>query len=91
MEIDVFTNLISTIGFPIAACIALFYMCKQFIEQMQKTNDDNRASINEISKSISEMNLTLSKLDSTLDKIYTKLDNLDDRVNDLEKAKHAAG
>lgn len=89
MEIEVLTNLISSIGFPTAACIALFYICKQFIDQMQRTNEDNRTNINDISKSISEMSITLNKLDNTLDKIYTKLDNLDDRVNNLENAKHA--
>ena len=76
-EIDAVLQVINTVGFPIAACVALFYMCNKFIEQMQANNEENR-------KSISEMSATLSKLDATLDKIYTKLDQLNDRINSLE-------
>ena len=84
MELDVLTQLISTVGFPIAACIALFYICKTFIDRLMKVQDDNAAALQ-------SMNVTLAKLDSTLDKIYSKLDSLDDRISKIEKTgNHAA-
>ena len=76
-EVEPILQVINTVGFPIAACVALFYMCSQFIQQMQASNEENR-------KSISEMSATLGKLDATLEKIYTKLDQLNDRINSLE-------
>ena len=80
METDIIVQLIGQLGFPIAACIALFYMCNSFIKQMMSSNESNQKSIN-------EMNATLTKLDSTLEKIYDKLDQLDDRINILESTK----
>lgn len=80
METDIIVSLIGQLGFPIAACIALFYMCNSFIKQMMSSNEANQKSIN-------EMNATLTKLDSTLEKIYDKLNQLDDRINILESTK----
>lgn len=80
METDIIVQLIGQVGFPIAACIALFYMCNSFIKQMMSSNESNQKSIN-------EMNATLTKLDSTLEKIYDKLNQLDDRINILESTK----
>lgn len=80
METDIIVQLIGQLGFPIAACIALFYMCNSFIKQMMSSNESNQKSIN-------EMNATLTKLDSTLEKIYDKLNQLDDRINVLESTK----
>ena len=33
------TNIISTLGFPIAACIALFIGCKYMLDNQQKNTD----------------------------------------------------
>lgn len=84
METDILVQLIGQLGFPIAACVALFYMCNSFIKQMMSSNEQNQASIK-------EMSATLSKLDSTLEKIYNKLDQLDDRINTLENNTGANG
>ena len=78
MEYETITQLISNVGFPIAACIALFYICKTFIDRLMKVQDDN-------AKALQDMNATLVKLDSTLDKIYNKIDSLDDRISSIEK------
>ena len=79
METDIIVQLIGQLGFPIAACVALFYMCNTFIKQIMESNAQNQKSIN-------EMSATLTKLDSTLDKIYNKLDQLDNRINILESS-----
>lgn len=39
MDITNVTTMISTLGFPIAACIALFVGCKYMLDNQQKNTD----------------------------------------------------
>ena len=39
MDISSVTTVISTLGFPIAACIALFVGCKYMVDNLQKNTD----------------------------------------------------
>lgn len=39
MDISGVTTVISTLGFPIAACIALFVGCKYMLDNQQKNTD----------------------------------------------------
>lgn len=39
MDISVISTVISTLGFPIAACIALFVGCKYMLDNQQKNTD----------------------------------------------------
>lgn len=39
MDISGFSTIISTLGFPIAACIALFVGCKYMLDNQQKNTD----------------------------------------------------
>lgn len=39
MELSSVTTVISTLGFPIAACIALFVGCKYMLDNQQKNTD----------------------------------------------------
>lgn len=55
MDIQAFTNLISTIGFPIAACCAIFYM-------MNKEREDHKNEVDSLKGVISNINETLSAL-----------------------------
>lgn len=52
MDIGVISQLVTTIGFPIAACVALGYYVKHnndaHREDMNKMIDDNRKQISEI-------------------------------------------
>lgn len=55
MDISAITTLISTIGFPIAACIAIFYM-------MNKEREDHKNEVDSLKGVISEINQTLAGL-----------------------------
>ena len=59
-------SLISTVGFPIAACIGLAFFCKYMIDQNNhnvekmfemyaKANDENRAAIEACTKAIEKL------------------------------------
>lgn len=55
MEVSEITTIISTIGFPIAACIAIFYM-------MNKEREDHKNEVDALKGVISEINQTLAAL-----------------------------
>ena len=55
MDIQTVSQLISTIGFPIAACIAIFYM-------MNKEREDHKNEVNDLKTVIADINSTLSAL-----------------------------
>lgn len=55
MDIQGITQLISTIGFPIAACIAIFYM-------MNKEREDHKNEVDALKGVISQINETLAAL-----------------------------
>lgn len=55
MDISEITTIISTIGFPIAACIAIFYM-------MNKEREDHKNEVDDLKGVISEINQTLASL-----------------------------
>lgn len=55
MDINTWSQLISTIGFPIAACCAIFYM-------MNKEREDHKNEVNTLKDVISNINETLASL-----------------------------
>ena len=55
MDIQTVSQLISTIGFPIAACVAIFYM-------MNKEREDHKNEVNDLKGVIADINSTLSAL-----------------------------
>lgn len=55
MDIQTISQLISTIGFPIAACCAIFYM-------MNKEREDHKNEVSTLKDVISNINETLASL-----------------------------
>ena len=55
MDVSSWTTVISTIGFPIAACCAIFYM-------MNKEREDHKNEITTLKDVISNINETLAAL-----------------------------
>lgn len=55
MDISTWSQLISTIGFPIAACCAIFYM-------MNKEREDHKNEVADLKGVIADINETLSAL-----------------------------
>lgn len=55
MDVQTVSQLISSIGFPIAACCAIFYM-------MNKEREDHKNEVNTLKDVISNINETLASL-----------------------------
>lgn len=65
---DVILSAIGSVGFPIVACCALFYLYDKTISKLTYTLD--------------KVTTTLDKMDNTLEKVMDKIDNLEKRVNE---------
>lgn len=63
MDANAFTTLVSTLGFPIVCCGALFW----YVNKTQKEfTDKMEDSIEQLNKSINEMNSTIAQLITTV-------------------------
>ena len=69
MELTQLTPIISSLGFPIAACIALFYY-------LNKERENHKEEIDALRNCINENNNVLSALKTLLESIERRLDNL---------------
>lgn len=61
MEIDVITQLISTLGFPIAACIYMAY-------SGERTRKDHKEEVSKVTEAINEMRVAITALTESLRK-----------------------
>lgn len=59
MEVDVITNLIGTLGFPIACVIAMFYM-------WNKEREEHKNEMNTITEALNNNTLVIQKLVDSL-------------------------
>jgi len=55
MDISTVSQLISSVGFPIAACIALFW-------QMNKQNEQHKAEMDSLKEALEQNTLAINKL-----------------------------
>lgn len=62
---------ISTVGFPIVACIAMFYFAftmineiKSMVEKNNETNYDIATTLKEVTKEITDIRIQIAKLES---------------------------
>lgn len=78
MEIDAIINLITTLGFPIAVCILLFWYVWQVYKKSEKREDELRAEIRENQ----EANREIVKV------LATYAEKLDVIQDDVEQIKH---
>lgn len=65
------TQMISTLGFPICASIALFFGCKFLLDQQQKTTD---RMFEMYDKANSQNREAIEKLTTAVDKLCDKID-----------------
>lgn len=68
MAIETITAMIGTLGFPIAACIALFWY-------LNKERENHEKEIDGLKNCINENNIILSSLKTLLESIERRLDN----------------
>ena len=74
MDPATITNIISTLGFPIAACVALFFACRYMLQMQEKNtnkmfemydraNSENREAIKACTEAINKLCDRLERLD----------------------------
>ena len=61
MDVQVLTTIIGSLGFPIAACIACFWM-------LNKERDDHKAEMQKVTEAINNNTLALTQLTERLGK-----------------------
>ena len=66
MDANVILSAIGSVGFPIVACCALFYLYDKTISKLTSTLD--------------KVTGTLDKMDATLERVMDKIDNLEDSM-----------
>ena len=70
---DIIT-VINSVGFPIVACGALFWL-------LNTTIKENTSANTKLAEGLQEVSSTLRKLDETLARVETKLDTVKDEVS----------
>lgn len=73
MEPSVITNIVSTLGFPIAACVALFFACRYML-QMQEKNTNKMFEMYD--KANSENREAIKACTEAINKLCDKLDDV---------------
>lgn len=76
MELEVFTNLITTLGFPIAVCILLFWYVWQVYKKSEKREDELRAEIRENQEANKETVKVLAAYAEKLDIIQNDVESI---------------
>ena len=74
MNVQDVVSIINSVGFPIVACGALFWL-------LNKTVKENTAASAELAKGMQEVSESLRKLDATLARVESKLDTVKDEVS----------
>ena len=59
MDVNVITQLIGSLGFPIAACVALFY-------RMNKQDEQHKEEMTKITESLNNNTIALTRLSEKL-------------------------
>ena len=73
MNVQDVVSIINSVGFPIVACGALYWL-------LNKTVKENTAAISDLAAGMQEVSQSIGKLDETLARIESKLDTVKDEV-----------
>lgn len=76
METNVIVELITTVGFPIAICLGLFWFIFQIYKKSEKREDDLRAEIKENQEINKSAIKTLTLYAERLDTIQTDVEEI---------------
>lgn len=74
MSVQDIISIINSVGFPIVACGALFWL-------LNTTVKENTSANTKLAEGLQEVSATLRKLDETLARVETKLDTVKDEVS----------
>ena len=72
MDANAIVAAIGSVGFPIVACCALFYLYDKTISKLTTTLD--------------KVTGTLDKMDATLERVMDKIDNLENAVRKSDES-----
>ena len=75
---------ISTLGFPIVACCALFYMLREIITKITGSLDKQSVLMEQQTKSTEKQTEALEKLNTTIDKFDYRLDNVEKDLTEIK-------
>ena len=81
MDVQAITQIISTVGFPIAACIGLGWFVYHFVN---KVTNDSTAREQLLMQHLEEQNNVLTEISKNMDKMSTTLDNMNQRLSIVE-------
>lgn len=73
-------NLISTVGFPIVACLGLGYFIKA---TMDAQREDTRADKERMYQQLDKFGSILDESTKTIDRLNTRLDVLEGKIDNL--------
>lgn len=80
MELEVIVELITTVGFPIAVCIALFWFIYHVYKASEKREDELREEIKENQKTNKEAIKTLALYAERLDVIQGDVEEIKNNI-----------
>lgn len=84
MEVDAIITAISTVGFPIVACGALFYLIREIINKITNSLEKQSVLMEQQTKSTEKQTETLEKLNTTIGKFEYRLDVLEKGLVDIK-------
>lgn len=79
---DELANSISTIGFPIAACVGLGCFIKSTMDAQRKDNRDDKERMY---AQLDKFGIVLSESTKTIDRLNTRLDVLEGKIDNLHR------
>ena len=84
MDAETIVSAISSVGFPIVACCALFYLIREIITKITNGLDKQSILIEQQTKSTDKQTETLEKLNSTIEKFEYRFDMLEKDMQEIK-------
>ena len=81
-NMDIILNAITTVGFPIAACIAMFYMYNNVTNGISNLLKDNTLVMKDMKDTMKEMKDALNGLTTQLSILMDRIERLEEKVDD---------
>lgn len=84
MEAETIIAAISSVGFPIVACCAMFYLIREIITKITQSLEKQSVLMEQQTKSTDKQTETLEKLNVTIGKFEYRLDLLEKDLTDIK-------
>ena len=84
MDADTIITAISSVGFPIVASCALFYLLREIIAKITNSLEKQSVLIEQQTKSTDKQTETLEKLNTTIEKFEYRFDLLEKDMQEIK-------